>query len=236
MTVLPTRRISAICELRPAERRATSLPRAARMGDVRSAPSSAARMRLMTSEPKAAWGLSRVSTPRTSPEARSTSWAATVVVPRSMAMPRPDLLVIAVDPPTLNPPGVADGFRVWHPMAIEGAESERISMRHWPHSTTREDSARALAGETPSGGKLAGGEDGAISVRNRQRTREDAHAAAAALVHAAAGELDAVLGQGGDDRAAARNVELDAERLETNAHAIVGHRASTIPSPRVTRT
>ena len=97
-------------------------------------------MRLITSEPKTAWGLRSVSTARTLPEARSTSCAAMVVVPRSMAMPRPDLPAMSV--PTLTASAGADSVRMGHP-ARTAAPSERISMRHWAHSRTSGDSACA---------------------------------------------------------------------------------------------
>ena len=95
-------------------------------------------------------------------------------------------------------------------------------MRHWAHSRTSgvpEAIGAGLAGETPSGGELIGGEDGGVSFRDGERTGEHADAAASALARAAAGEFDTVRGEAGDERGAARHIELDGEGLETNADA-----------------
>jgi hypothetical protein len=75
------------------------------------------------------------------------------------------------------------------------------------------------AGETPSGGKPIVREDGSIGVRNWKGARKHAYAAAAALAHSAAGELEAERSQGGNERAAEGDVDLNAEGLEANAHA-----------------
>jgi hypothetical protein len=88
-----------------------------------------------------------------------------------------------------------------------------------------------LAGETPSGGELLGRKDGAIGVRGGERAGEHAHAAAPALAHAAAGEFDAVGGETGNKQTAARHVELDGERFQTDADGIGGHWVS----PTLTR-
>jgi len=107
-----------------------------------------------------------------------------------------------------------------------------------------------LTGETPSNGELVGSEGGAVSAGDGERAREHAHAAAAALAGAAAGKLETVRGEAGHERATAGDVELDGERLETDADSIGGygrscagrartvaaHMASTMPSPSVART
>ena len=54
-----------------------------------SLPSMLAEMRLITSLPKAIWGLARPTVASRSPVARSCKCATTVVVPMSMAMPKP---------------------------------------------------------------------------------------------------------------------------------------------------
>ena len=77
-----------------------------------------------------------------------------------------------------------------------------------------------LAGETPTFGELIGSQGRGVGLCDGKRAREHAHPAAAALAHAAAGKFDAVRGEAGDERAAAREVELDAERLETDADKI----------------
>ena len=118
--MLPTRTTSTISCSRPPASFAIICRKATRTTVVRSAPHKAAQILLITSDPKEAWGLRLVSTPRTLPVAMSTICAAMVVVPRSMAIPRPDL-------PPLDRPEL----------------SVRTSICHWPHSSTSGISARA---------------------------------------------------------------------------------------------
>jgi len=81
MVVLPT--ISTSSRARPAARRANIWPRVRRIMAVNSPGRRRSYwMRLMTSAPCRAWGLSAVSTASTSPVERSTSCAASVVVPQ----------------------------------------------------------------------------------------------------------------------------------------------------------
>jgi hypothetical protein len=77
-----------------------------------------------------------------------------------------------------------------------------------------------LASETPTFGELIGSQGRGVGLRDGKRAREHAHLAAAALSHAAAGEFDTVCGQAVDQRAAAREVELNAERLETDSDTV----------------
>ena len=77
-----------------------------------------------------------------------------------------------------------------------------------------------LAGKTPTLRKLIGTEGCRIAFSNGKRTREHAHPAAAALARSTAREFDAVRGEAGGERAAAREFELDGERLETDAETI----------------
>jgi hypothetical protein len=74
-----------------------------------------------------------------------------------------------------------------------------------------------LAGETPALGKLIHAEGVRVGFSDGKRAREHAHLAATALACAAAGEFDAVCGEAGNKRTAARKVELDGKRLETDA-------------------
>ena len=74
-----------------------------------------------------------------------------------------------------------------------------------------------LAGETPALGKLIGSQRRGVGLGDGKRAGEHAHLAAAAFARAAAGEFEAVGGEAGDERATAREFELDGERLETDA-------------------
>jgi hypothetical protein len=74
-----------------------------------------------------------------------------------------------------------------------------------------------LAGETPTLGELIGSERRGVGFSDGKRTGEHAHLAAAALAHAAAGEFDALGGEAGYERAAAREIDFDGERLKTDA-------------------
>ena len=166
MAVLPTSKISSTGL--PSANRASIAPTASRMRSV-SIPGSARswRIRLIRSAPKRAWGLSAVSTWRTVPVRRSTSWATSVVVPISTTAPRPS--------------AGSNGT---------SARSSSTAIDHWAISRVTGPVASAMHPSRQPARELFGREHGAHLVGDRDVAGDDPDLATAALRNPGAGELD----------------------------------------------
>ena len=116
-------------------------PRKRRMASVKSRLPRAKRTRLMTSAPCAICGLRPVRTPTIAPLARSISCAAIVVLPTSMATPRPWRLH-----PAIGDLSVRTGAAV-SPTSSSKSASARIlqASRHPLASSAREKTSRSQA-------------------------------------------------------------------------------------------